>query len=267
MLTPYLENLVLNSQAEVKTHNHGVGGVGSILVPKGKQIIITQIIWNPFVDVTTPPPPGDEMKVMADPKTLYQQSGSFLHTLKLRNKSKKYAFTFRDTVDYPATQQTGGFVSYKSPKPAIVVDTYLPFTEGLVEIDIMKFTDFSEWNVISNKLPPYTIEPAPGEGYGTGNMPLSYNTALVSNYLTPPPPYSPNQYLPPTNERIGNTNPDATNEFEGTIPLTLINNPLIEGPPNDLDVSMFPIVTFTYVLINARYIPGNTTATVDYKKK
>lgn len=252
MMTPTLEHLVLSSQATVKTHNHGVGGVGCIIVPPGKQIVITQIIWHPFIDVRN-------TELLQN--NTFLQSGSFLHTLKLRNHGKQHAFTFRDTFRTALSsvdQREFKLQTIFYPEKPIVVDTYLPFVQGNVDIDVFKFTDFHQWNVIANKLPPTTVEPEPAIGYGNGSSANKFDTVLLVDYYNGAyPPYGPYQYIPPTNARTGNTNPNATNEFEGTVPLTYPNAQFFGGP-NDTDVSMFPMITFTYVEMNARYIPGNT---------
>lgn len=253
MLSPLLEQLVLSNQATVKTHNHGVGGVGTILVPKGKQIIITQIIWNPFVDVKNQ---FNSDKVFT--------SGSLLHTLKLRNKGNKYSYTFRDSFDYYIKQQTVGnrLDSYVAPKQPVIINTYLPFLEGNVDIDIMKFENFRNWQVLPSVLPESTIEPIPGEGYGTiATAPDFYFMSNMVRYRFGAP--FPEGYYPPTAERLGFTTNQFTNEFEAD---KAIEMPSIVDN-NDTDVDMFPIVTFTYVEINARFIPGNTLATVNLHKK
>lgn len=253
MLSPLLEQLVLSNQATVKTHNHGVGGVGTILVPKGKQIIITQIIWNPFLDVKNQ---FNTDKVFT--------SGSLLHTLKLRNKRQKFAFTFRDSFDLFFKQENVGsrLNSYVAPKQPVIVNTYLPFVEGDVDIDIMKFEDFNKWQVLPSVLPESTIEPIPGEGYGTiATAPDFYFMSNMVRYRFGAP--FPEGYYPPTAQRLGFTTNQFTNEFEADKAIempSIVNNP-------DTDVDMFPIVTFTYVEINARYVPGNTLQTVDPKKK
>lgn len=253
MLSPLLEQLVLSNQATLKTHNHGVGGVGTILVPKGKQIIITQIIWNPFIDV----------KNLVNNKDVFQQSGAFLHTLKLRNKGNKYAYTFRDSFDYPIKIEGGTiFDNFVIPKQPVIINTYLPFIEGNVDIDIMKFENFKNWQVLPSVLPESTIEPKPGEGYGTiATAPDFYFMSNLVRYRFGAP--FPEGYYPPTAERIGFTTNQFTNEFEADKSITM---PSIVDNPNT-DVCMFPIVTFTYVEINARYVPGNTLQTVDLKKK
>jgi hypothetical protein len=266
MLSPLLESLVLSNQATVKTHNHGVGGVGSIVVPKGKQIIITQIIWHPFVDAN---------EMVAIREKLFDDSGSFMHTLKIRNKANRYAFTFRDTINpFIMILPGGGGRTYYAPAKAQIIDTYLPFTEGLVEFDIMKFNTFSDWIVYRDFLPGKTIEPDAGEGYGNINSPagLSFETVeTVGYYGFVLPPYKPTTYLPPTSDRLGYIpNPNSSNEFEGSIPLTPPPNWATIPPepnPENTDISMFPVITFTYVEINTRYVPGNTSATVDYNKK
>ena len=262
MLTPLLEKMVLEGKASVKTHNHGVGGVGSIQVPLGKTIVIVQIIWHPFVDVRN----------TANSQRWVNESGSFLHTLKLRNKQNKYAFTFRDTFRNAVFLESGTTLFY--PESAKIINTFLRFTEGSVDIDIMKFNNFSAWGVYSNYLPASTVEPIQGEGYGniTTSASTAAKTVLTTNFFGfVQPPWFPTIYYPPTAPRAGtSTLGGQTNEFEGTLPLTYPTNQFAIPPepqPQDSDVSMFPVCTFTYVEINDRYIPEKTLQAVNLTKK
>lgn len=256
MLTPMLEKLVLSGQAEIKTHNHGVGGVGTIVVPPGKQIVITQILWHPFVDTRN----SEDQE-----RDVFFNSGAFVHTLKLRNKGKKYAFTFRDTFRCAVFGNFNGrgpkTVFY--PEAATVIDTYLPSTEGNFDFDIMRFNDFRNWGVYSAVLPATTLEPQPQEGYGTLATTYNFNEVQNVNYYGfVTPPWNPPSYVPPTTNRVGFSNALA-NEFEADQPLIPPPNQFgfpPEGAPKDSDISMFPVVTFTYVLLNNRYVPGDTYA-------
>jgi hypothetical protein len=260
MMTPELERLVLSNQAVVRTHNHGVGGVGTILVPPGRMIIITQIIWHPFVDIND--------TVSFKDKT-FDFSGSFLHTLKLRNKMAKYAFSFRDTFRTAFFNSPAKTIFY--PENCKVIDTYLPFTDGNVQIGIMKFTNFYDWIVYSDTMPTPSLEPAPAEGYGTPITPTAFRVPQSVSYYGPvPPPYLPENYFPPTKARGLGNNPNGTDEFEGTIPLTNPPNYAALPPephPANTDVSMFPMITFTYVELTGRYIPGELPKGTNPNKK
>jgi len=254
MLSPLLESLVLSNQATIKTHNHGIGGVGTINVPAGKKIIVTQIIWNPFVDVAD----VDRLKEL-----IFQQSGSFLHTLKMRNKQTRFAYTFRDTfTPYTFKPATGDIRALVAPAPIQIIDTYLPFNEGNIEIDIMKFNNFDRWLNFPTYVPATTVEPMPGEGYGNINSAIRYQTIGSTNfYGFVPPPFLPTGYAP-LGTRGLITNNSTSFEFEGTEPITMPGN----NQAND-DLCMFPIVTFTYVEINNRYIPGTVGDVKPFNKK
>lgn len=254
MMTPGLENLILSGQAEVRTHNHGVGGVGAIIVPEGKQAIILQIIWHPFVDING---------MVNEQRQLFLNSGAFLHTLKIRNKGKKYAFTFRDTFRTSVHIEGGGRGSETIfyPENAKVINTYLPMVQGRIDFDIMRFNEFSQWGVFNATLPASSLEPDPGEGYG--NQISTNQFQQVQNlfyYGFTPPPWNPPSYVPPTTQRT-NFSSILSNEFEGDQPLVMPPNQFgfpPQSPPLDTDVGMFPMITFTYVILNSRYVPGNT---------
>jgi len=252
MITPILEKLILTGEAKVKIHNHGVSGAGTILVPDGKTIIITQIIWNPFVDV---------YDSEAQQQLLFNNSDSFLHTLKLRNKQDRYAYTFRDTlkstpyITAPATGKTSNIFHAERPT---VLDTFLKFN-GDVQIDIKKAVLYNNWLIDINSMPAQSNEPPMREGYGTTAMPVAQRRPVVLGVDYNPfgfSPTNPTKFNPITQKRGQPTLPQSTEEFELGEALT----PPAIAPnfnPLDLDVFNFPIITFTYVELNTRYILDN----------
>jgi hypothetical protein len=54
MITPILENLVIQGLAEVMTQTVGQNGVCTISVPDGKSIVITDVNVQPFIGANTP---------------------------------------------------------------------------------------------------------------------------------------------------------------------------------------------------------------------
>jgi len=256
MITPILEKLILSGEAIVKVHNHGVSGVGTITVPDGKTIIITQIIWNPFIDVKD---------TATKNYSIFNESGSFLHTLKMRNKQDRHAYTFRDTLKstpYITDTLTGKTSNIFHAERPTVIDTFLKFN-GEVQIDVSRGRDYSRWNVTHGLLPSVSNEPTAREGYGTVDSPVFLRGTPVTLvdflYLTASPA-PPREVVPLGFKRSGIAPPYGliTKEFEVG---EYIENPpqhnIGEGQPKDTDIFNFPIITFTYVEINTRYILDN----------
>lgn len=87
MITPGLENLILQGFAKYKTYSVGGSGVATIQCPKSALfIVLVDFIWNPFADV--------DLEAGTNFTAL---TGQLVHTMKLSNTKDSFIYNFRDS--------------------------------------------------------------------------------------------------------------------------------------------------------------------------
>lgn len=235
MITPILEKLLLEQKAVYKTHNHGLGGVGTIFNPDNRTMIITDITYHPFIDGAI-----SFLNTSIDLQQFLQDS-RFIHTLKLQAKENILNYTFKDNFKLQEIDKR----FYVIPDAPVKLDCFFIANED-VHINI-KSVDFDTVipNFVNSVSPPSNEENIP-LGYGTSNNPSNLTTVLNSSFTDDFSNIY--NYFP-----VGNR--DALALATATAKLTefIALYKLSQGGGFRKGTNNFPIITFGYVMLNSKY--------------
>lgn len=236
MLTPKLEELILCGKAEYNTTVISMGR-GSIEVPDGKTVVITDITYFHFVDARV-----NE----ADPNTP-DWNGATVHSMSLYSQQKRDVFGIREWLNktLDGTPTPGILEDRKNVGGHVHFNTFLVHTDKVL-IDIVRMPTVQSWTNITTELPPNVQQfnpkrPPLGQGKdpnGVGGISKYQLSATIEirDYARRPPTAGYNQSKPGWYVPINNS--------------TALNQ-----PTNDADNSgmlQFPIVNIAYVTINSK---------------
>lgn len=129
MITPILEQWILKGKASYKVFVHSMGMFGRIQAPEDQVSIITQIVWQPFINWPTD---GD-----ISTTTYNQLFGSCEYQLKIDGVISNTTYVFRNflnifksgnaAIDLDSTITAAGLKSILiQPGAPIVLDCYIP---------------------------------------------------------------------------------------------------------------------------------------------
>jgi len=220
MITPELEKLILNGNAEYYTYSIGGSGLATIPInPNAEFIVVTDFIWNPFHDAA--------LDTEATTRTI--------HTLRLYNGKKRNIWNFRDTYI-----PNGGFFN----GPTVVNCFYT--SDKPIQVDIWNMGKFKVLNYAN--VPLSTNEEPRPNGYGNQQAVLSIptnNGALINTIGT-----FRNPGETPLGSRVRNEFFDEIADFPGPpAETTRLQN------PQSLGHFGYPLVTFGIVEVSR--IPDN----------
>ena len=228
MLTPELERLILKGKAEYIQFNVGVGGVTTITVPEKCYIVITDIIWTPFLDV--------EFFSSEESQVLFEQRA--VKQLQLRSLNKNVNWIFRDSM-LIVQDATGDNRSVKLDPPT-QYHCFHKFTED-VRVDIVVLPGTFNWTVDSFAvMPDGSGEEEQPNGYGTvtgGGVSTVQKVTLNPGGTAYYPPGFSRLGLQPAGRDTDQFHTDYQPGFELQNPVTLGTN------------QSYPIITFGYVQI------------------
>jgi hypothetical protein len=233
MITPILERLILEGKAVFKTHNHGASGVGTIPNPNGSTIIVTDIIYSPFIDTN---------QINVSINEVFAQS-AVLHTLKLQAKQKIANWTFKDSFKINVNADGEYFTT---PEPPTVLNTFFVATDD-IQINIKAFKTASQFETVIDFVPDETNEIKYPLGYGVTQdlkkllaVKIFREQDAFSNFVNISP--------------LGNRYPSYFNGLQNEKHDFTANNNLNlnEVVPNT-GYNTFPIITFQYVELLEKY--------------
>jgi len=129
MITPILEQWILKGKASYKVFVHAMGMFGRITAPEDQVSIITQIIWQPFINWPTD---GDITTT-----TYNQLFASCEYQLKIDGQISNTTYVFRNflnifksgngAIDLDSLVTVAGLKSILiQPGAPIVIDCYIP---------------------------------------------------------------------------------------------------------------------------------------------
>lgn len=123
MITPILERLILQGKARYNVHNHNFASYGKLVVPNKNMIVITDIIYYPFVNV------NKLSDTWRDVMAYYNEI-----QLVLESENNKSVYNFKNALevtvlrDMPANPLNTNFGTgdvFIQPKPPIILNTFL----------------------------------------------------------------------------------------------------------------------------------------------
>lgn len=246
MITPILERLLLEQKAIYKTHNHGVGGVGTIFNPDNRTIIVTDITYHPFID-------GDS-SFSNTPQGLngFLLNSRFIHTLKLQAKENICNWTFKDNFKLTNIREAGIGIDGKitdliivTPDAPVKHDCFFIANED-IHINIKALDGIIAHN--DSPMEPQSKEEKVPLGYGTVNDLQNLTTVKLavleddfSNQFS---------YFPAGDRDVINYAlpfPKMT-QFNMLYKLKV---PVLAYQKSG--VNSFPVITFGYVELNSKY--------------
>jgi len=147
-----LISLVHEGRAAFKTYSTGGGAVWRIPVPKDNYIVLTKIIYHPFVDATRD-----------DANYKYFMH----HQLRLITTQKQHYFSYRESFQVTDNSLDPGNPIF-NPGAAEQRSVYIPFEET-VKINVVNLVPSEPlfWVGTFGGLPANVDEPIPPIGYGT----------------------------------------------------------------------------------------------------
>ncbi len=239
MITPFLEKLILERRAVVKTHNHGVGGVGTIPNPNNRTIVVTDILYHPFID-NNEVIGGNKLK---DLFTNY--SAGVMHTLKLESKQNNISWTLRDNFKL---FETGGQI-FVMPAEPVKIDTFFIAHED-VNVDIMRFRPIKDWGINFGPLQPSSKESPYPSGYGDTSNAQFLISAIFTQFTDE---FGNFVFMSPLGKRAGTSisTPNVQHNFVASHALQLPAN------RENYNYTDFPLITFQYVEILEKYSVGS----------
>jgi len=242
MITPHLENLIWQGKARVKTWNIGGAGVSRIPVTKNTFIVITDILWNPFIDERLQDGGFDVKQLMQ----IF--TARCLHSLLLYTSKSKHMFNLRDQVNLipsPNFVIDNGVAALNTSRP-YNIPTYLIFDEN-VRVDILKTDNQpSQWvNSDYSAMPDDSDEINLEEGYMTASsanvLPTLKNWHFANAADSA---INPNADQTPIPAVLAG---DANYQYQGkSEPGRALLNPIAFPQANSTGYST-PLVTFQYV--------------------
>jgi len=167
----HLFDMVHEGRAAFKTYTTGIGAVWRIPVPKDNYIVLTKIIYHPFIDSNS---------IYDSPNTLYSLQH---HQLRLVTSKKYNVFQFRDEF----TRAPGGIYHYFGGGQEEQRATYLVYDETLkINISQSVYNPPSGWTV-SNFVPPPAIsdEPPAPIGYGGASTLFPFSLDVTQTAVNP----------------------------------------------------------------------------------
>lgn len=231
MLSPILEQLVLEGKAEFKTMQTGGSAMATVPCLQGKMIVIVGFIWHGFTD-------EDINAEAADPTRAFEKA---IHTMRLRTSSgkKRCYWTFRDSILFQRREELGKeLVTFP---PGQFYPCYF-VSQDDVQVDVWKFNTGAFVGSFAGVNPAFN-EPQSPQGYlglSVAQQGFTSEGARIS-------------FLGVRNQQIAGASGTMRSEFYDEIQGT---NVLADYDAfNGARTYAFPLVTFQYVQINE--IPSN----------
>ena len=247
MLTDNLIKLIHEGKAEYKTYTLGVSGTGFIQVPKNHYIVITDFIYNHFVDTD-----AENINTMALANGL---SYNALHTVVFSSSPKsQYMWDFRTNIQifpfFDIETQAQDFNFFSVLNDAENINCYQVHNDN-INISIFRFNTLKEWSITMGLNSDKSNSSVLPMGYGN---PTQGGIDTVQEVRLSP---GGAQYLPLSD--IGSIAPDSAlykNQFRDDISETTALNP----PAQSLEVSgiyTFPVINISYVLVKIPFVNKN----------
>ncbi len=241
MITPLLEKLILERKAVFKTFNHGASGVGTLPNPNNRTIIITKIIYHPFLDY------NDNIANYPTFANFIANYSHFIHTLRLVSKENVADWTFRDSFNL--IRDNGEM--FLTPAEPVIIDTYFTANEN-VQISIFGFTNIQDLLPTIDGCPIKSVQPTYPQGYGVDGDPVFLTSIQVlksdnQNGVT--------EYYYPLGKKSGiNIANEARFNFAANERIAQL-----DGGSFDRDFLKFPMITFQYVELLDKYSASSIT--------
>ena len=237
MITPILERLILENKAEYKTHNHGIGGVGTIPNPNNRTIVVTDIIYFPFVHngggVNTFPNTAAAFNA-------FLANGQLIHTLKMQAKQKVCKYTFRDEYNLKTVEDS----LYVLPSAPVKVDCYFMAFED-IHINLKSFNIGQIFTDVSKCSSSSKEEQVP-LGYGTEN---DVNASITVKLVTQTDDFGNILNYCPVGKRDSSATLSPENKILDFVGLNAIN----AAVNADANYAGWPVIQFGYVELYDKY--------------
>lgn len=244
MLTDNLIKLIHEGKAEFKNYALGGSGVGFLQVPKNHYIVITNFVYNHFIDTAL-----SHINTIDDAISL---SNNALHTVIFKSgQNSRYMWNFRTNIFmFPFIENTipatAGVNFFSPSNDAENIDCYQVHTENL-SISILKFNPLAGWAINMGLNSDKSNSDKSPTGYG--NVTQGGFNAVQEIIFSA----GGAQYVPLSDASTVAPTPTYKNQMRDDVSATTALN----KPSRDLPISgiySFPVVNISYVLVKIPFI-------------
>jgi len=203
----HLEKAVLRGWANFKTYSHAYGTFGRLVVPEQSTIIITKIIWHPFINGILSINGGLTYKDLLETFNEYQ--------LKIDSDKGTMFYHFRNRVHWrvtdptyvldPTSAVTNDVLTKKmifEPGDPMQIETYIVAKRD-VKLTITR-NAFNQFNTNFGVLEPVAAEKNPPDGVNGVAVSRQIRMRAIPPY-TPTPTFDTMWYQPPSSKFTGLT--------------------------------------------------------------
>jgi hypothetical protein len=261
MIPKALEKLILAGQASYRVHNYALGAYASIALPKDSVAIVTEIIWNNFID---------QYYIKYDDMTWKEYLSWNEYALQIYSAKSNTVYQFRNRIEIINAQliNLGAKMAAADfdkvvlmPKEPVIIDTYLVH-EQRINLRITRNAGFNSITSVMGSVTNTANEPRPPVGI------LGENTILQVRLQNAQPTFA--DYQPPNAANTGQaTTPQYTPEYKhviaragfGSVYGSMLSPP--DKAANNMPVvtptATKPLVTIGYVTIHKNVAAQITT--------